>query len=105
MAGDDDGAAVLRPNLRNGRRELVLAELLGSPSAGARAAVRGSSGCYLATWFSAGSPERRALLRRGFLPVPGVTALTLVMRPLRDLPARYWDMRSWDVAVSDFELL
>jgi GNAT superfamily N-acetyltransferase len=99
------GTAVLRPNLRNGRRELVVADLFGSPASAARAATHSAKGSYLATWFSVGSPERVAVMRRGVLPVPGLTALTLVMRPLRDLPQSFWSMDAWDVAVSDFELL
>lgn len=103
--GDERGAAVLRPNLRRGRRELVVADLFGSPAAGVRAAVSGATDSYLATWFSVGSPERAAARRRGFVPLPGFTALTLVMRQLRDLPGSYWSMSAWDLAVSDFELL
>lgn len=104
-AGDSSGLAVLRPNRRDDRRELVVADLLGAPAAAGRAAVKAASGSYLATWFSPGGPERAALVRRGFVPVPGFTALTLVMRPLREVPPEYWSMDTWDVAVSDFELL
>lgn len=105
MVGDASGTAILRPNRRNGRRELVVADLLGSPVPATRAAVRSAARSYLATWFSAGSPERSAVLRQGFLPLPRFTALTLVMRPLRDLPAEYSSLQAWDTAVSDFELL
>lgn len=105
QAGEGPNRAILRPNLRNSRRELVLVDLFGDPGQGAAAAIRSVNRAYLAGWFSAGSPERRAVVRRGFLPVPGLRALTLVMRPLRELPESYWSLDSWDTAVSDFELL
>jgi GNAT superfamily N-acetyltransferase len=105
IAGQADGRAVLRTNVRRGRRELVVADLFGQPAAAARAATASVRSAYLATWFSRNSPERRALLRRGFAPIPGLAALTLVMRPLRDLPESYQTLDAWDTAVSDFELL
>lgn len=105
VTGDASGSAVVRPNLRNGRRELVLADVFGTPSAAVKSAIAARTDSYLATWFSPGTAERSAVLRQGFLPVPGVAALQLVMRPLRDLPAAFSSIESWDVAVSDFELL
>jgi len=99
------GTAVVRPNLRGGRRELVIADLLGRPAPALRAVSRQLGSAYGATWFSSGSPERRAALRSGYFPVPGLAALTLVMRPLRDMNPDLGSLRAWDVAVSDFELL
>lgn len=106
MAGENGAKAILRPNVRKGRHELVVADIFGPPHSAARAAVKAATGnVYLATWFAAGSPERKAVMRRGFLPVPRMTALNLVMRPLTDLPESYWSPATWDTAVSDFELL
>jgi GNAT superfamily N-acetyltransferase len=105
IAGHAGGRAVLRPNVRRGRRELVLADLFGGPAAAVRAATASARRAYLASWFSGNTPERKALLRRGFAPIPGLAALTLVMRPLRDLPESYRSLDEWDMAVSDFELL
>jgi GNAT superfamily N-acetyltransferase len=102
----NDSVAVVRPNVRGGRRELVLADVFGARPAGAiRRAARRSRSAYLAAWFSAGTPERRAALRSGLVPVPGLNPLTLMARPLHDLDVDVFDMSNWDLAVSDLELL
>ncbi len=101
-----DSTAVVRPNVRKGRRELIVADVFGpSPRAALRQAGRKSRSGYLAAWFSPGSPERAAAIRSGLVPVPGVTALTLMARPLRDLDIDVTSMASWDLAISDLELL
>ncbi len=77
---------MVRPNLRRGRRELVLSELIGPGSgAAARETTRRSRADYMVGWFSKGSPERSAAIAAGLIPVPRITALTLVARPLRAL--------------------
>ncbi len=102
----DDSVAVVRPNLRRGKRELILSDVFGRrPAAAVRAAARRSRAHYLGAWFSPGSPERRATLRSGLLPVPGIAPLTLVARPLKDLDVDVTSMESWDLAISDLELL
>jgi GNAT superfamily N-acetyltransferase len=101
-----DSTAVVRPNMRKGRRELVVADVFGPrPSSAIRAATRRSRAGYIAAWFSPGSPERAAAVRSGLVPVPGITALTLMARPLRDLEIDVESMASWDLAISDLELL
>ena len=104
---DSGGAtAVVRPNVRRERRELVVADVFGPrPAAAIRAAARRSRAGYVAAWFSPGSPERVAAVRSGLVPVPGVTALTLMAKPLRDLEVDVTSMASWDLAISDLELL
>lgn len=104
---DSGGAtAVVRPNVRRERRELVVADVFGRrPAAAIRAAVRRSRAGYVAAWFSPGSPERAAAVRSGLVPVPGVTALTLMAKPLRELEVDVTSMASWDLAISDLELL
>ena len=102
----DDAVAVVRPNTRNGRRELVLADLFGDRvGAAIRRVARQSRSAYLATWFSPISPERKVAVRNGLLPVPGMSPLTLMARPLRSLDVDVLDMSSWDLAVGDLELL
>jgi GNAT superfamily N-acetyltransferase len=102
----DDSTAVVRPNHRNGRRELVLADVFGSrPRTAIRNAAHKSRADYMAGWFSPGSPERGAAMRAGLLPVPGVRPMTLMARPLSELDVDVLDMSSWDLAVSDLELL
>ena len=101
-----DSVAVVRPNVRKGRRELVLADVFGPrPSRAIRRAGRYSRSAYLAAWFSPHTPERRAAVQSGLIPLPGVTALTLMARPLRDLEVDVASMTSWDLAISDLELL
>ena len=103
---DGDGAAVVRVGVRSGRTELVLSDLLGG--AGRRAISRAAAtnrGSYLAGFFSKGSPERSAAVRAGMLPVPRLKTLQLVAMPLGELDTDPFDLRSWDIATSDLELL
>jgi GNAT superfamily N-acetyltransferase len=101
-----DSTAIVRPNVRNGRRELVVADVFGPrPASAIRAATRRSRAGYMAAWFSPGSPERAAAVRSGLVPVPRVTALTLMAKPLQDLEVDVESMSSWDLAISDLELL
>ena len=101
---EDDNVAVLRPNVRNGRRELVLSDVFGThPSSAIRASAAASKAGYMAGWFSYGSPEYWAAFRSGLVPVPGVTALTMVAYSLRPLKVR--GLEHWDLALSDLELL
>ena len=101
-----DSTVVVRPNVRKGRRELIVADVYGPrPRAALREAGRKSRSGYVAAWFSPGSPERAAAIRSGLVPVPGVTALTLMARPLRELDIDVTSMASWDLAISDLELL
>lgn len=97
--------AIVRPNVRNKRRELVVSEIQGAPIDAMRLAVRASRAQYIGAWFSPGSPERRASLRHGLLPLPGVRTLTLMARPLIDLGIDVTSMNTWDLSVSDLELL
>ncbi len=101
-----DSVATVRPNVRDGRRELVVSEISGPrPAAALRRAASDSRAAYLAGWWSKGTPERRAAVAAGMLPVPGRVALTLVCRPLRTLPGSVDALSSWDLALSDLELL
>jgi len=102
-----EGLAVLRPNSRTRRRELVVSDLFGSGAGQAlRQAARDTNADYLVGWFRPGAPERRHTRSAGMIPVPGVTALTVVSRPLRDdLAWAVTDLRHWDLALSDLELL
>ena len=101
-----DSTAVVRPNMRKERRELVIADVFGPrPASAIRASTRRSRAGYLAAWFSPGSPERAAAVRSGLVPIPGITALTLMAKPLRELDDDVESMASWDLAISDFELL
>ncbi len=104
---DADGTtAVVRPNHRDGRRELVVSDVLGPHARRAIAAARRASRAdYLAGWFSEGSPERAGAIRALMLPVPRLTALTLVARPLRELPVDVGSLSSWDLSLGDLELL
>jgi GNAT superfamily N-acetyltransferase len=97
--------AVLRENHRFGRPELVVSELLG-PRAHKplRVARRMSRAAYLIGSFRPGTPERRAALRAGLIPVPRVQAMLLVARPLVDI-GPVTDLASWDLTIGDLELL
>lgn len=102
----ESGQAVVRPNMRRGRNELLISDLFGRDTHRAiRRAAKATNARYIATWFSQGTPERAAARRAGLVPMPGVTALTLMARPLRELDIDATSMSSWDLALSDLELL
>ncbi len=102
----DDSGAFLRPNDRSGRRELVISEVFGpQPQAAIGGVIAASKADYIAAWWSKGTPERSAAIRNAVLPVPKQVALTLMCRPLRTLPVVTGDLSSWDLALSDLELL
>ena len=69
----DDSTAVVRPNHRNGRRELVLADVFGSRPADCHPQRCSQVSSRLHGWVVlSGSPERGASMRAGLMPVPGV---------------------------------
>jgi len=95
-----------RSNKRRGRSELVLSDVLGAnPAAGYRAAGRAHRAQYMITHASKGTPERRAALRSGLAALPGLKALSLVAKPLVELPVDVSELRSWDISLGDLELL
>ena len=106
VATAEDGAAIARLNRRSDRRELVLSELvgIGAPRA-ARALIKQLRPAYAAGWFSEGTDERALAMKAGLVPVPKVSALTLVARPLRDLPLDVSDPSNWHIGLGDLELL
>lgn len=100
-----EGMALGRAHLRRGRRELVISELFGAGSPRAARALRAATRPdYTVAWFSAGSSERAWAVRSGIVPIPGFTALTLVARPLRELPVDL-SWANWDLSLGDLELL
>lgn len=101
-----DGGAVVRAAVRRGRSETSISDLLGGFAGEAvRRVVARSRARYVATWFSPGTPERRAAIRAGLLPVPGLRTLRLLALPLTPLDLEVHRMESWDLATSDLELL
>ncbi|MGC2241519.1 MAG: GNAT family N-acetyltransferase [Acidimicrobiia bacterium] len=104
--GEHETTAVVRAGVRSGRTELVLADLLGEPDSRViREVARRSRAAYVGGFFSKGSPERGAAIRAGLIPIPGLHTLHLVARPLTELDFDVFDIDSWDLAVSDLELL
>ena len=101
-----NAAVVAHPGLRNGRTEVVVSEVIGEASSAPLRRLISSARCaYVAGWFSPGSPERRAAAGAGMVGVPGITALTLVARPLVDVARDVTNLDRWDLALSDLELL
>jgi GNAT superfamily N-acetyltransferase len=100
------GTAMLRPNLRSGFREVVISDVWGADlSDPMRHAVRAARGDYVVGTFPKGSPARKAAMRAGLWPVPGVTALTLLALPLREIGLDIRDIGAWRFTMSDLELL
>lgn len=104
---DQEGSvAIVRPNVRAGRTELLIADVFGpDPALVIRKSVKMARSAYVGTWFSDTSPERAASRRSGLIQVPGTYPLTLMARPLRDLGPDVTSMASWDLALGDLELL
>jgi GNAT superfamily N-acetyltransferase len=101
-----DGAVVLRANLRKGRSELVISDAFGAePLQALRLALRNSKAQYDVAAFPTRSVQRAAVRRAGMLGVPGVTALQLVAHPLDSIGIDVFDAKSWQLALSDLELL
>ena len=105
VASDRQSAIVARLNLRNGRRELVVSDLLGpAPGPVLRRVLASHRGEYAVGWFAPGTPERAIATRSGMIPVPGLTSLTLFARPLTD-GDEVFDLDRWDLSLGDVELL
>lgn len=104
-AGDEDGGAVVRSSVRKGRTELLVSDI--TPRTEVLRTVRRSHRArYVATAFSqARSPEARQARRAGLFGVPGVGGLRLVANPLTDVDIDVFDLASWDISLSDLELL
>ncbi len=98
--------AFLRSNNRRRRRELVVSDIVGDdPRATYRAVIKNSTADYIVAWHAKGSPERRAAVASGLLPIPGFKALTLVANLIGDVPAPTSGLGSWDFSIGDLELL
>lgn len=106
LQGADGSVAVLRGNTRANRAELVVSDLFGSSAAGAlRLVARRTDAAYLVGWASSHTPERSSLLRAGLMPIPGVKGLRLYARPLSPLEVPATNLGTWDLILSDLELL
>jgi len=105
--GDGNGSGlVARVGVRRMRTELVVSDLIDvtHPRVVRRAAAQARAR-YLAGWFSRHTPERRAAILGGMLPVPGIRTLSLVALPLNVLDFDVFNLDSWDMSTSDLELL
>jgi GNAT superfamily N-acetyltransferase len=102
----DETTAFLRSNLRSGRRELVVSDVIGAAVRPAfKKVINESTADYVVAWHNKKSPERRAALSVGLLPVPRLKVLTLVANPLIDVPEVSAGLNSWDLSLGDLELL
>ncbi len=111
--GDENptAAAIFRPNLRRGLREILICELF-LDRTGVRQVpglIRGLidtvDGDYLVAFAPSGSVHWRALLRAGFIPIPRVGPY-LTARPLTPIPAAAAPVRfsHWHLSVGDLEV-
>lgn len=99
------GGAIVRTGVRSGRTETVLSDLVGGRAADVRSVIRASRAHHVAGFFSRGTPERRSAVAGGLAPARWVKALHLVAHPLTNTCMDVADLRSWDLATSDLELL
>ncbi|HEU4916667.1 MAG TPA: GNAT family N-acetyltransferase [Acidimicrobiia bacterium] len=104
--GVDGTTAFLRSNVRSGRRELVVSDVIGAAARPAyKKVIEKSTADYVVAWHNKRSPERRAAISVGLLPVPRLKVLTLVANPLLDVPEASAGLDSWDLSLGDLELL
>jgi GNAT superfamily N-acetyltransferase len=110
--GEKQAAVIVRLRKRRGVRELSIAEVLVSPerisidagSALLRRLLRSVGHDYAVACAAPSTPERRALLRAGFLP-PVRVGPRFTVRPLRPFPSLDpCDHRSWRLSLGDIEL-
>ncbi|MEN8238864.1 MAG: GNAT family N-acetyltransferase [Actinomycetota bacterium] len=97
--------AIARLAFRGSRRELLVSDVYGD---GMRQAInrcrRVAKTSYVGAFFSKGTPERAAATRAGLIQVPRA-GLTLMVRPLRELGIDVKRLSTWDLSLSDLELL
>jgi GNAT superfamily N-acetyltransferase len=102
--------ALVRPNWRFGLREIVVVELFArdaDPVLARRCLsqlARSTHGDYLIGHFAAGSVERRALERAGYLPAPGQGIGLFARHVATPLPESLLDLSGWDLSLGDLEL-
>lgn len=103
------GFALLRPNVRQGWQELVLADLFLAEWEGRQAQRllhglhRAVEADYVIAHFAAASRERAWLRRLGYWRVPKRRLVFAVM-PLQEITPPLLDARSWDLSLGDLEL-
>ena len=106
MADPIGGGAVVRTSIRSGRVETIISDLLaGAGERAVRTVIGQHRTRYVASSFTEGSPEMRALRKGGLFPIPGLKGLRLVANPLSQFDVPVFDIASWDFAISDLELL
>lgn len=104
VADHGTGGAIVRASVRRGRTELLITEL-SSEARFIRSLARAHRARYMATAFSKGSPEWSSARAAGMFQPPGISGLTLVANPLRELDFDVFDLDSWDLSLGDLELL
>ena len=97
-------SVVVRPNIRNGRTEIVVSELLRAEQDELISLIQTNRADYLVASFRPGSPEERLIRNRRFFPVPRL-GLTLVTLPLSSRASSATEMASWDLSLGDLELM
>jgi GNAT superfamily N-acetyltransferase len=102
--GPSSEGAVVRASVRSGRTEVLISELSGSEAC-VRLVRKSHRARYVATSATEIAPEHRAARDAGLVPPPRVKGLRLVVNPLGDPPMDVADLASWDLTLSDLELL
>jgi GNAT superfamily N-acetyltransferase len=102
--GPSSEGAVVRASVRSGRTELLISELSGGEAC-VRMVRNSHRARYVATSATEVAPEHRAARAAGLVPPPRVKGLRLVVNPLGPPPMDVADLASWDLVLSDLELL
>ena len=96
--------AIVRASVRKGRTELLISDLAGGPEI-VLSLARRHRARYLGAAFTEVTPEYAAARSARMFRPPGVDGLLLVANPLTDLAVDVLDIASWDLSMSDLELL
>lgn len=102
-ASTDEGA-VIRGSVRKGRCEVLISELSGDEKV-VRQVRRSHRARYVAASFTESTQEFRSARNGGLFAPPRVKGLRLVANRLDEVSVDVFDLSSWDLALSDLELL
>lgn len=100
------GGVVARASSRSSRSETRIADILGDADhQTVKNLVAANRSRYIATWFTRTSEEAVCARKAGLRNLPGIKTLQLVGRVLAPIDVDVLDIGSWDLAMSDLELL
>lgn len=106
LSGHTDDGLVVRTSVRNQRPELIISDCFtGRAGPDIRNLINGHRSRYAVAAFSTKAPEYPLVRTAGFFHPPRVRGLRLVANRISKFDYPLFDLASWDLAMSDVELL